>query len=91
NEAYIDFLVQRNRDLFEKSFITFKMGEILNKSIIATNGFGKNHIATRNKQSSFVFPSFSYWSKERVAGFIQDVFLNKNKKNKMFFSEKENS
>jgi hypothetical protein len=91
HEAYINFLVQRNRALFEKIFITFEMGEILNKSIIATNGFAQNHIAMINKQSSFVFPSFSYWSKERVAGFINEVFLNKNKKNKIFFSEKENS
>jgi hypothetical protein len=91
NEEFINFLIQRTRTIFEKTFITFKIGDFLNTSIVTTNGFAKNHISTKNKQSSFVFPSFSYWSEKRVAGFIQNVFLAKNKKNKMFFSEKENS
>jgi hypothetical protein len=91
NEEFIDFLIQRTRATFGKTFITFKMGDILNKSILTTNGFAKNHISTINKQSSFIFPSFSYWSEKRVAGFIHNVFLAKNKKNKLFFSEKENT
>lgn len=90
SEELIEFLTQRTRKIFDKEFITFELGEVLNKSILATNGFSNQNIRIKNKNLGTVFPSFSYWSEGRVAGFIQNVFLNKNKKNKIFFSEKEN-
>lgn len=89
SEDLIEFLIQRARKIFDKEFITFELGEVLAKTVLATNGFNSQGIKVKNKQFSAVFPSFSYWSENRVAGFIQNVFLNKNRKNKLFFSEKE--
>lgn len=89
SEELIEFLIQRTRKIFDKEFITFELGEVLNKSILATNGFNNQSIKMKIKNLGSVFPSFSYWSEARVAGFIQNVFLNQNKKNRIFFSEKE--
>lgn len=89
SDDLVDFLIERVRKIFEKEFITFELAGVLNKSILATNGFNTQNLKINNKSFGAIFPSFTYWSESRVAGFIQNVFLNKNKKNKLFFSQKE--
>ena len=88
---FLDFITNRTQDLLNKSFTSFTIGEMLNRWESASDGFVSSKMALRYPRNSSVFPSFVFWTQNKINDYIQNLFVIKNKKNRFLFAEKGNS
>jgi hypothetical protein len=86
---YFEFIQKRTARAMQLAFTSFEVGELLSHCIFATDGFSEQVIALNYKKSTALFPSFTYWSEDKINAYVNTVFFGKNLKNKILFTEKE--
>lgn len=95
SEEFLDFISQRTYKLLSDSLEAFAIGELVRHEILPSNGFIIKGLKINNRENAAVFPSFTFWSQNKVNDYIKSVFIakniTKNKKNTNLFREKETS
>ncbi|MEK6627764.1 MAG: hypothetical protein AABY53_03990 [Bdellovibrionota bacterium] len=89
SEEFLKFITYRVREVLCRSFNCFDIKELVARNISAADGFVMTKLKLNHTHFSTVFPSFAYWSQNRINDYIKNIFEKKNKKNKYILAEKE--
>lgn len=89
SEELTEFIAERTRGVLSNSLKAFEFGAILNRWVSCSDGFETQKLKLNFPKYSAVFPSFDYWTQNKINNYIKNIFVVKNKKNRALFSEKE--
>lgn len=89
SQDFIDFIVNRTSKVMSEVFESIRIKEIIATHITATDGFDLQNAKLNYPKYTAVFPSFAYWSQEKINYYIKNMFFAKNRKNQALFYGKE--
>lgn len=89
NAEFSEFIVGRTREIVEKAFESVTIKELIATHITATDGFDLQNARLNFPKYTAIFPSFAYWSQEKINYYVKNLFLAKNKNNRALFYNKD--
>ncbi len=89
SEELQEFVAARSRQVLNDSLSSFEIGPVTKKWISCIDGYVTQKMTVSFPKHSSVFPSFDYWTQNKVNNYIKNIFVVKNKKNPVLFNEKE--
>lgn len=91
SEEFLKFITQRTHDVLSNSLSAFEIGDLIKYDFSASDGFLIRQAKLKYNKNSALFPTFTYWSQNKVNDYVHNIFIMKNKKNKNLFDEKGNT
>lgn len=88
SDDYIQFISERTRSILNRSLTAFELGDLMKHNFSASDGFVQKQPKLKFTKNSALFPTFTYWSQNKVNDYVHNIFIIKNKKNKNLFDEK---
>lgn len=89
SEELMEFLAARARTALSESLTAFEFGPLQNRWISCADGFVTQKLKLNNPNYASVFPSFDYWTQNKINNYIKNIFVVKNKKNRALYTEKD--
>lgn len=89
SEELMEFLAARTRAALSESLKAFEFGPLQNRWISCADGFVTQKLKLNNLAFASVFPSFDYWTQNKINNYIKNIFVVKNKKNSTTDTEKD--
>lgn len=89
SEELMDFLAARARGALSESLKPFEIGQLQNRWISCADGFVTQRVKLNNLSFASVFPSFDYWTQNKINNYIKNIFVVKNKRNRALGTEKD--
>ena len=89
SEELMAFVDARVRGALSESLKAFELGPLQNRWISCADGFVTQKLKLNNLSYASVFPSFDYWTQNKINNYIKNIFLVKNKKNRALYTEKD--
>lgn len=86
---FTDFITRRTREIVEKVFESVTIRELIATHITATDGFDLQNARLNYPKYTAVFPSFAYWSQEKINYYVNNMFLARNRGNRALFYGKD--
>ena len=86
---FLDFITQRIRAAMAQAFETITFKELIDRRVSAIDGFDLAATKLVHPKYSCAFPSFTFWSQEKVNFYVVHQFLAKNKTNRALFYGKD--
>lgn len=91
SEEYLKFITERTHSVLSRSLTAFEFGNVMKHNFSASDGFVQKQPKLKFSKNSALFPTFTYWSQNKVNDYVHNIFIMKNKKNKNLFDEKGNA
>ena len=76
SEEYLQFLKERTLVMINRRFVSFKAGTCVGSYIVPTDGFYSYTAKLRNSKGGALVPAFSFWTKNKMQGHINQVLKN---------------
>lgn len=89
SEELMEFLAARARTALSESLKAFEFGPLQNRWISCADGFVTQKLKLSNSATASVFPSFDYWTQNKINNYIKNTFVVKIKKNREPLIEKD--
>ena len=88
-EELMEFLAARARSALCESLKAFELGPLQNRWLSCADGFVTHKLKLNNLSYACVFPSFDYWTQNKINNYIKNIFVMKNRKNRALNTEKD--
>ena len=77
---YVDFLAKRVASVLNGTFDLFKVGLLLNKHILACDGYYMHRARLRYSKNGALIPTFTFWSQPKINNYLSLLIKSKNNK-----------
>lgn len=84
-----EFVAERTLQILREALSAFEFGAVLSRRISCLDGFVTQKFELNYPKTSSVFPSFDYWTQNKINNYIKNIFATKKKKRNVLFNEKE--
>lgn len=89
SDELLQFIEARTLQVLSNSLKSFEFGVLVNRWLSCMDGFVTQKLKLMYPKTSTVFPSFDYWTQNKINNYIKNIFVVKNKKNRALYTEKE--
>lgn len=79
---YIDFLAKRVSSVLNSRFDRFNIGLLLNKHILACDGYYSHRARLRYPKHGALIPTFTFWAQPKINNYLSLLVKAKNSKTK---------
>lgn len=91
SENYIDFVIRRAENILRRKLSTLDIGSLIDQSLdFSDTLINQKTVKIYYPKNSCIFPSFTYWTQEKINYFVENYFVNKNRKNYNLFEKRGN-
>ncbi len=88
-DELLEFIATRTLRVLSESLKSFEFGTTINRWVSCVDGFVTQKLKLNHPKDASVFPSFDYWTQNKINNYIKNVFVAKNIKKLTSTAEKE--